>query len=82
MAKTIVSIQEVIDLNHLLEEKEMAFKIHLHDACGAQSLSVEALSEELSQEQQQSVKAEITAYFEGRGIEILFAQNQRDFYIM
>lgn len=79
MGKTIVGIQEVIALNHLLEEKGLPFKIHLRDACGAQSFSLEALDEE-NPEEQKLVKAEIAAYFEGIGIEISFARNELDFY--
>jgi len=82
MGKTIVSIHEVITLNHLLEEKGFLFKIHLHDVCGAQSFSVEAFSQDASKEDYGMVKQVISTYFEGKGIAITFAQNDSDFYII
>ena len=82
MGKTIVSIHEFITLNHLLEEKELLFKIHFHDACGAQSFSVEAIKEDATTDDYDRVKGEIISYFEAKGITVTFAQNNRDFYVI
>ncbi len=82
MAKTIVTIHEVIELNHMFEEKGLSFKIHLHDACGAQSFSVEGLTEDASKEEYERVNEEIALYFKSKGIEIMFTQNNRDFYVI
>ncbi len=39
----IVSITSIIQLNKLLEERKLGVKIHLKDACGKQSMWIEAL---------------------------------------
>ena len=82
MGKRTVSIKEVIELNHILEEKGLSFKIHLHDACGAQSFSMETLSEDVAKEDCEKCKQEITTYFEGKGTLITFTQNGCDFFVM
>lgn len=45
MSRIIVTFNEVIELNHRLEEKGLSFKLHLRDACGSQSFTMEPLSE-------------------------------------
>ena len=30
----IIAIQDIIDCNQMLKEKELAFKVHIRDACG------------------------------------------------
>ena len=39
----VVSIGDVVDLRRKLSERGLGWTVHLHDACGAQTLSLEAL---------------------------------------
>lgn len=41
--RVVVSISEVVDLRRELADKGLGWTVHLHDACGAQTLSLEAL---------------------------------------
>lgn len=41
---TIITFQEIIELNHILEEKEIPYRLHLKDRCGGQSIEIEALN--------------------------------------
>lgn len=37
----IVSFNEIIELNHIIVEKDLGLKLHLRDACGGQSFWLE-----------------------------------------
>ena len=40
---TIITFNEIIEVNGILEQKHLNFKLHLRDACGAQALWIEPL---------------------------------------
>jgi len=42
MGNIIITYNQIRDINHILEEKGLYFKLHLHDACGSQSFTIEA----------------------------------------
>lgn len=81
MRKVIISFNEVIELNHILEDKGLRFKVHLHDACGAQSFTVESLEDGSAEGNVDEVKTEITSYFENKRIQIKFSQINLDFIV-
>ncbi len=81
MARAIITYNEVIEINHLLEEKELRFKLHLHDACGSQSFTVEALGNCACEGRSEEMKREITQYFSNKGIAIRFLDNDLEFVI-
>ena len=74
MGKTIFTYNEVIDLNHRIEEQGLPFKLHLHDACGSQSFSLEPLNQSVEEGSYDEVKRVISGYFEGKGFRILFSE--------
>ena len=39
----IITFNEIIEVNGILEQKHLNFKLHLRDACGAQALWIEPL---------------------------------------
>ncbi len=81
MAKTIITYNEVIEINHLLEEKNLQFKLHLHDACGSQSFTVEVLSNCACEGRYEEMKQTIGGYFEKKGIAIRFLENDLEFVL-
>lgn len=82
MAKVIVTYNEVIELNHVLEEKGLLFKLHLHDACGSQSFTIEPLSDCSCEGRYEDMEREVTKYFESKGITIRFLDNHLEFVIL
>ncbi|MDD3174752.1 MAG: hypothetical protein PHF63_14040 [Herbinix sp.] len=80
MPKIIITYNEVIDLNHIIAAENLSFKIHLHDACGSQSFSIEALGNN-SQEQYEALKRKINQYFEKKGIIIRYSENDQEFVV-
>jgi hypothetical protein len=82
MGKVVVTFQDVIELNHLLEGQSLAFKVHLHDACAGQSFSVESLGNSNDLEYQESMKKAVTEYFAQKRMTIQFAENNKDFYVL
>lgn len=82
MGKTIITFSEIIDLNHMLEEKNLKFKVHLHDACGSQSFTVEPLGNSASDGLYDEMKAEVEKYFIEKRISIRFLENNLDFIVL
>jgi hypothetical protein len=81
MAKTIVTFNEVIEINHLLEENNLRFKVHLHDACGSQSFTVEVLSDCACEGRYEEMKQMITQYFMKKGVSVRFLNSNLEFVI-
>ena len=82
MSKIIVTYNEVININHLLQEQGLQFKLHLHDACGSQSFTVEPLANCSCEGRYGEMNEVITNYFMEKGIQIRFLDNQLEFYIL
>jgi hypothetical protein len=74
MAKTVVSINEVVELNRRLQGKNLPFKVHLHDACGNQSFTMEALKE-CNGEESAEMKQVVAQFFEAIRISIRFSED-------
>lgn len=66
----IISIGEVVDVNKALQGQGVAAKVHLHDACGRQTLSLEALDEGAST--LETARSAVRAFFAERGTRIEF----------
>lgn len=81
MKNIVISIKEVIELNQQLEEKGIYYKIHLHDACGAQSFSIESISEDILSEDYERCKENLNTYFKEKGLSVIFTQNGYDFFV-
>lgn len=81
MGKTIVTYNDIIEINHLLEDKGLRFKLHLHDACGSQNFSVETLGNCACEGHYEDMKIVIHNYFSEKGIAIRFLGNGLEFVI-
>ncbi len=81
MAKMIVTLNDISDMNHSLEDKGLSFKVHLHDACGAQSFTMEELREN-NDGQKDAMQQVIKEYFEGKRAKIEFSQDGMGFVVI
>lgn len=66
----VIAIGEVVDANKALETHGVAAKVHLHDACGRQTLSLEALDG--SAETLEAARGAVQDFFSRRGTAIEF----------
>lgn len=87
MGKTVVTFQDVIDLNQLLRERDLKCKVHLHDACGGQKFTLELLADVQSEtsadaELYATIKETITQFFDQKQLTIQFVENDMEFYVL
>ena len=82
MGKTIITFGEVIDLNHMLEAKNLSFRIHLHDACGSQSFTIEPTVNCACEDHYDEMKAEVEDYFNEKRISIKFSGDNLSFIVL
>lgn len=77
----IVSINMILELNHLLREKGLLFQVHLRDACGRQSMWAEALDAQASEHSSEQFYRELEAYFSRYKMKISYAPDRKTFWI-
>lgn len=82
MAKVILSFNDVIELNHCLEERGLHFKVHIHDACGNQSFSVEPLDNIDNKDSINEMMHVVSEYFQQKNIRICFLENHWNFVVV
>jgi hypothetical protein len=82
MGKIIVIYNDIIEINHVLEERGLYFKLHMRDACGSQSFWVEPLSDYSCEGRYEEMQSVITEYFAGKNISIRFLENKLDFVVV
>lgn len=77
----VASIKDVIDARAALKERDLACTLHLHDACGTQTLSIELL-EGANDETLAAAQALLTDFFAARQLPIQFSKTDGTvFYI-
>ncbi len=81
MNRIIVTFNDIIKINHILEEAGLRFKLHLHDTCGNQSFTVEPLSDSTFDSHYEDMKKVIINYFSEKGIAIQFLENGLEFVV-
>ena len=77
----IVTIGMIVELNNRLKERELPYKIHLSDACGAQSMRVEPLSGGEFADVSDELVSEINTYFAGQRMIIQFSPDRHAFWV-
>lgn len=82
MGRSIVTYNDIIEINRILDETGLSFKLHLHDACGSQSFTVEPLSECTFDNHYEDMKKVIIYYFREKGIAIQFLENGLEFVVL
>jgi hypothetical protein len=76
----IVSIGQIVEINHKLMEKDLPYKIHLKDACGAQSFSIEVI--DTKEEKQEHILSELLEeYFEFHKMKVVYTTDEYHFII-
>lgn len=58
----IISFQDIIDCNQMLREKELAFQLHIRDACGKQSFWIEPVGNDGSEIQYEDLYHVLDAF--------------------
>lgn len=76
----VIGINDVIDVNRLLADKGMPYKIHLRDACGKQSCWIEEASEEDSGARDR-MRDLLIGFFSKRGITLEFDEEGMAFWV-
>lgn len=81
MAKTIIIYNDIIEINQILTEHGLSFKLHMRDACGSQSFWVEPMSNCSTEGRYEEMQKTIKDYFARKNIEIQFLSNPLEFMI-
>jgi len=77
----IVSFNQIIELNHLLQDKDLQVKIHIRDACGAQSFNIELLGDVNNEGINEDIYDTIDEYFKSNKITIAYHENRHNFTV-
>lgn len=83
----IITIQNIIDINKLFENNKLAYKIHLRDACGKQSMWIETIGDTKHMEEVETLKIPsqlyelIEDYFEKEKIQLAYDQDRINFWV-
>lgn len=88
---TIVSIDQVIKMNEILQNRNLPFKIHIRDACGAQSFTIECLdktvpevnrnSSSLLQSKYREMYELLDEYFQSNRMSIVYTEDKMHFTV-
>ena len=82
MGKTILTYNDVSEINQKLEEMKLMFKVHLHDVCGSQSFTLELLSDHVSEKSYDEMTDTIRNYFAEKHLKIEFLKSKIEFFIV
>jgi hypothetical protein len=77
---SIISINMLLELNQLLVDKHLPFKIHLRDACGKQSLWIEELDSQHAADFYDSFYPILEQYFADNRITIMYSDDKKSFW--
>lgn len=78
----IIAFNEIIDLNHRLEEKGLHFKIHLQDACGRQTMWIEPLGDCACEGKYEDLYSELNQFFEENRYKIKYGADKMSMWII
>ncbi len=71
-----ITFNEMIEVNGLLEEKGLNFKVHLRDACGKQSCWIEPLGNCACEGRYEEMYQVVEEYFRSKGQKIEFDETK------
>ena len=75
-----ITFNEIIEVNGLLEEKGLNFKVHLRDACGKQSCWIEPLGNCACEGRYEEMYQVVEEYFRRKGQKIEFDETKLKFF--
>lgn len=73
---TIISITMIIEVNQLLREQGLSYKVHLSDACGKQSMWIEALDGDVLAEPPAELYKAVEEYFSKQRIRLEYSPDK------
>lgn len=76
-----ITFNEIIEVNGLLEEKGLNFKVHLRDACGKQSCWIEPLGNCACEGRYEEMYQVVEEYFRRKGQKIAFDETKLNFLL-
>ena len=75
-----ITFNEIIEVNGLLEEKGLNFKVHLRDACGKQSCWIEPLGNCACEGLYEEMYQVVEEYFRSKRQKIEFDETKLNFF--
>ena len=73
----IILLTDILDCNHLLEERGLAFRVHLRDACGKQTCWIEPLGECACSGRFEEMRRTVEAFFVARRFRITYGDEEK-----
>ncbi len=77
----IIGINDILELNRQLLAEGLDYKIHLQDACGAQSCRIERLESGGCEDQDQALYKQIEYFFKKNRMDVVYSADKSSFYI-
>lgn len=76
-----ISFNDIIELNGLLKDQGLHFRIHLRDACGKQSCWIEPLGNCACEGHFDEMYGLVEAYFERKGFSVEYDEQKMNFVV-
>ena len=76
-----VSFNDVIELNGILKDKGLNFRIHLRDTCGGQSFWIEPLGNCACEGRYDEMYQVVEEYLEGKGFSVQYDDQKMNFVV-
>lgn len=77
----IVTFDQIIELNEMIKNLDLHFKIHLRDACGGQSFWIEPLGDGSSADEYEKLYMILDAHFTKNKMTIEYAEDRINFTV-
>ena len=76
-----VSFNDVIELNGILKDKGLNFRIHLRDTCGRQPFWIEPLGNCACEGRYDEMYQVVEEYLEGKGFSVQYDDQKMNFVV-
>lgn len=76
-----VSFNDVIELNGILKDKGLNFRIHFRDTCGRQSFWIEPLGNCACEGRYDEMYQVVEEYLEGKGFSVQYDDQKMNFVV-
>ena len=78
---SFVSFNDVIELNGILKDKGLNFRIHLRDTCGRHSFWIEPLGNCACEGRYDEMYQVVEEYLEGKGFSVQYDEQKMNFVV-
>ncbi|WP_026395046.1 RDAC family protein [Acetobacterium malicum] len=76
----IITWDNISEVNRRIEERDLAYKVHLSDACGGQSMWIESMDKANHFENLDDLNDLIKAYFSEIHADVEFSWDKKSFW--